>query len=308
MSFVECYEPEFVRNFMAQHPDSPLFVRKVWNNEIRLSLELHETASCEALLNDANAFALQLTYRPAQANAQEITARDFILNQALLNVVALSALSAEHLLYGAGILLSRADKIPGHDGVTLASLTALPQTLADLAQNGCLQAQFAMLPSLPQLPEQMLKLSGGFDFDWSLLPDCPRKASLPLQVSLLMSQDANSAALFDQQLKKQWQQTYEQYFLHTPWILSNYLIYRIYHDLIPLAGVESYFQLVSDFFFLRTLLALWTLDGSALRRKDIFALFALFERWRNSENAVEIRQHIQSLRRADPLLSAFSLL
>ncbi|MCV9127503.1 lysine-N-methylase, partial [Escherichia coli] len=30
MSFIECYEPEYVRNFMTQYPGSPLYVRKVW--------------------------------------------------------------------------------------------------------------------------------------------------------------------------------------------------------------------------------------------------------------------------------------
>lgn len=29
MSFIERYEPEYVRNFMTQYPDSPLYVRKV---------------------------------------------------------------------------------------------------------------------------------------------------------------------------------------------------------------------------------------------------------------------------------------
>lgn len=66
MSFIECYEPEYVRNFMTQYPDSPLYIRKVWKNEIRQSLMLTEPASCEAVLNDANAFALQLTYRPVE--------------------------------------------------------------------------------------------------------------------------------------------------------------------------------------------------------------------------------------------------
>ncbi|KDX77514.1 lysine-N-methylase, partial [Escherichia coli] len=52
MSFIECYEPEYVRKFLARHPGSPLYVRKVWKNEIRLSLSLTDIASCEAVLND----------------------------------------------------------------------------------------------------------------------------------------------------------------------------------------------------------------------------------------------------------------
>ena len=76
MSFIECYEPEYVRKFLARHPGSPLYVRKVWKNEIRLSLSLTDIASCEAVLNDVRAFDLQLTYRPVEENAAELSARD----------------------------------------------------------------------------------------------------------------------------------------------------------------------------------------------------------------------------------------
>lgn len=80
MSFIECYEPEYVRNFMTQHPGSPLYVRKVWKNEIRLSLMLTEPESCKAVLNDVRAFDLQLTYRPVEDNSAELSARDAIVN------------------------------------------------------------------------------------------------------------------------------------------------------------------------------------------------------------------------------------
>lgn len=95
MSFIECYEPEYVRNFMARHPDSPLYVRKVWKNEIRQSLMLTEPESCEAVLNDACAFDLQLTYRPVEENAAELSARDAIVNQAILSTLTLPDLTPE---------------------------------------------------------------------------------------------------------------------------------------------------------------------------------------------------------------------
>ncbi|MFK3751470.1 lysine-N-methylase, partial [Escherichia coli] len=87
MSFIECYEPEYVRNFMTQHPGSPLYVRKVWKNEIRLSLMLTEPESCKAVLNDVRAFDLQLTYRPVEDNSAELSARDAILHQVILSTL-----------------------------------------------------------------------------------------------------------------------------------------------------------------------------------------------------------------------------
>ncbi len=308
MSFIECYEPEYVRNFLAQHPDSPLYIRKVWKNEIRQSLMLTEPASCEAVLNNANAFALQLTYRPVEENAAALSARDAIVNQIILSTLTLPDLTPELSLYAVGILLSRARKMPGKDGNILARLTALPQALADHAQKGTLQAQFAQLPPVPKLARQLVTLLGSFAFDWSILPESSRKASLPLQVTLLTLHDANSEALLQQQLKVQWQTTWQQHFAVAPWMMRNWLIYRVYHDVIGQADGADYFPLVCDFYLIRTLISLWTLDDSPLRQEDIFALFAVFERWRESENALLIRQQIQSLCAADPLLSAFSLL
>ncbi|WP_421356721.1 lysine-N-methylase [Pseudocitrobacter faecalis] len=308
MSFIECYEPEFVRKFIAQHPGSPMYVRKVWKNEIRLSLMLTEPESCEAVLINANAFELQLTYRSMEESAGELSARDAILNQVILSALTLADLTPELSLYAVGILLSRAGKMPGKDGDTLARLTTLPQALADHAQKGTLQAQFAQLPPVPQLARQLVTLLGSFAFDWSILPESPRKASLPLQVSLLTLHDANSEALLHQQLQAQWQTTWQQHFTTSPWIMRNYLIYRVYHEAIGQAGGADYFPLVCDFYLIRTLISMWTLDDSPLRQEDILSLFAMFERWRASENALLIRQQIQSLCAAEPLLSAFSLL
>ncbi|MBC1061539.1 lysine-N-methylase [Escherichia coli] len=308
MSFIECYEPEYVRNFLAQHPGSPLYVRKVWKNEIRQSLALTDIASCQAVLNDARAFDLQLTYRPVEKNAAALSARDAIVNQIILSTLTLPDLTPELSLYAVGILLSRARKMPGKDGNILARLTALPQALADHAQKGTLQAQFAQLPPVPKLARQLVTLLGSFAFDWSILPESPRKASLPLQVTLLTLHDANSEALLQQQLKVQWQTTWQQHFAVAPWMMRNWLIYRVYHEVIGQADGTDYFPLVCDFYLIRTLISLWTLDDSPLRQEDIFALFSVFERWRESENALLIRQQIQSLCAADPLLSAFSLL
>ncbi len=280
----------------------------MWKNEIRLSLSLTDIASCEAVLNDVRAFDLQLTYRPVEDNSAELSARDAIVNQVILSTLTLRDLTPELSLYAVGILLSCASKMPGRDGDILARLTTLPQALADHAKKGTLQAQYAQLPPVPQLARQLMTLLGGCAFDWSILPESPRKASLPLQVTLLTLHGANSEALLQQQLQTQWQTTWQQHFATAPWMMRNWLIYRVYHDMIGQTDGADYFPLVCDFYLLRTLISLWTLDGSPLRQEDIFALFAMFERWRASENALLVRQQIQSLCAADPLLSAFSLL
>ncbi|NRF57949.1 lysine-N-methylase [Citrobacter braakii] len=312
MSMIDCYEPDFVRLFLSRHPDSALHVRMCWKTEIRQSLMLTDPASCEAALSSPQAFVLHVTQSEASAESRALSRRDQVLNQAALDSLTLPGLWPELRLYALGIMLSYSDKFPGEDEVVLQKLASLPQILAGYAQEGKLQDQFAQLPSLPQLQRELITRMGSCEFNWALLPESTRKLTLPLQVSLLMLQDANSEALLQQQLQDQWQKTDERYFAQAPWIFINYLIYRLYHDTFPQHDSENalqrYFGLTTDFFMIRTLLSLWTMDNSELSQDDIYALFALVEEWRNSSDAIAVRQQIQNRLPGDHLLSAFSLL
>lgn len=312
MKMIECYEPDFVRTFLSRHPDTPLHVTGTWQSEIRHSLLLTDAASCEAALGAPHAFTLHVSQCEALPHGQPLTRRDQTLNQAALDTVTLPELSVALRLYALGILLSYSEKFPGESDDVIAQIASLPATLAGLAQEGKLQQQFSLLPPVPQLPCRLISLLGTLQLDWQMLPDSPRKASLPLQVSLLMLQDASSEALLHQQLQTQWQTLQTRYAADAPWIFSNYLIYRLYHDMFPQHDGEGiigrYFALVSDVFLIRTLFSLWTLDGSPLTPADTYALFALFERWRHSAGAARLRQQAHSQLPGDDLLSAFSLL
>ncbi len=312
MSMIDRYEPDFVRLFLSRHPDSVLLANIRWKTEVRQSLVLTDPASCQAALGDPNAFVLHHSKCAADPDSPVLSPRDQVLNQSALHTITLPGLSPELRLYALGIMLSFSEKCPGSSDSTLAKLASLPQVLADHAQSGKLQDQFAQLPSLPQLQRELITRMGSCEFNWDLLPESTRKLTLPLQVSLLMLQDANSEAMLQQQLQTQWLNTYERYFAQEPWIFSNYLIYRLYHDTFPQHESESvlqrFFGLVADVFMLRTLFCLWTMDDSALSHDEIYALFALFEAWRNGENAHSLRQHILDMLPGDPLLSAFSLI
>lgn len=312
MHMIDCYEPAFVRSFLYHNPDSPLSTRMTWQHEIRQSLMLTETACCEAALGNPDAFVLHVSQCAAPPESPLLSPRTQTLNQAALNTVTLAGLTPELRLYALGIMLSWSAKLPGESDETLARITSQPGVLAHFVEEGKLQEQFARLPAVPQLQRQLLTLIGSLDFDWQELPDSTRKATLPLQVSVLMLQDANSEALLLQQLQEQWRKTYAQYFAKDTWIFSNYLIYRIYHDTFPQPDSANaplrYFELVTDVFLLRTLFSLWTLDDSTLSHDEIFALFALFERWRYSHDATVVRGQLLTMLPADYLLSAFSLL
>lgn len=92
-----------------------------------------------------------------------------------------------------------------------------------------------------------MTLLGSCAFDWSILPESPRKTSLPLQMPLLALHDANSEALLQHQLQAQWQTTWQQHFATAPWMMRNWLIYRVYHEVIGQADGADYCPLVCDF-------------------------------------------------------------
>ncbi|MBW9352613.1 lysine-N-methylase [Citrobacter sp. EC_71] len=312
MSMIDCYEPDFVRLFLSHHPDSALLVNMRWKTEVRQSLVLTDPASCQAALGDPNAFVLHHSKCAADPDSPALSPRDQVLNQSALNTITLPGLSPELRLYALGITLSFSEKCPGNSEAVLEKLASLPQILAGHVQEGKLQDQFAQLPSLPQLQRELITRMGSCEFNWDLLPESTRKLTLPLQVSLLMLQDANSEALLQQQLHDQWCNTHETYFVQEAWIFSNYLIYRLYHDMFPQHDsegvIQRYFELVCDFFMIRTMLCLWTMDDSILSHEDIYALFAVFEEWRSSNDAAYLREYILSIMPGEPLLSAFSLI
>lgn len=104
--------------------------------------------------------------------------------------------------------------------------------------------------------------------------------SLPLQLSLLALADSNSEALMQQQLLDVWSSKGQQAFAGQPWMWTNYLVYRLYHETFPRHEqhdmLTCYLQLVSDYFLLRSLFSLWLMDGSpsALPRPSACSAFS----------------------------------
>lgn len=307
MSQIECYEPEFVRQYLKQHPESTRFPLSInWQHETRLSLLLDNTACCEAVLGSPQVFALHVEKVEAGKDLPVLPEAMQVLNQAALDIVTLADISVELRLYALGVLLSLAQKSPADT----PALKLMPSQLAAHAATGTLQEMFAQLPPLALAQRQLITRLGGFSLEWDNLVDCPRKMSLPLQVSLLALHDSNSEALIQQQLADTWEKQAPQAFADKPWMLTNYLVYRLYHDTFPqhtsLSIMQNFLGLVSDYFLLRTLFSLWMLDGTPLTHEQIISLFSLFENWRHTHP----HQHETLMQPplGDELLSAFSLL
>lgn len=313
MSQIECYEPEFVRQYIKQHPTSsrsPLAIS--WQHEIRHSLLLNDYDCCEAVLGSPEAFMLQVQLADKNPEQTALPAIMQALNQAALDVITLPELSVDQRLYALGIMLSFAQKLPETSASTFETIKALPAQLAIFTNEGTLKDMFTQLPALTLMQRKLITHLGSVSFDWDNLIDCQRKMSLPLQISLLSLQDNNSEALMQEQLLAVWNSLGEKNFEAQPWVWTNYLVYRLYHDTFPqhdqLSIMQCYLELASDYFMLRTLFSLWVMDGSALSHSQTISLFSVFEAWRLSPEHAHEREMLHQPQLEDELVSAFSLL
>lgn len=313
MHQIDYHQPEFVRHYLTLPDADPQQVISLrWQQEIRESVLLTSHAACSALLQKPDAFVLHSEKRETQDTADALSPRAQLLNQASFDILTLHPLSADIRLYALGILLSFAEKSPGESDETLTLLATLPEKMREHLQQGSLQAQFQKMPSVPALQRQLISGLADQEFNWALLPDSQRKLVLPLQISLLALQDDNSEALLQQQLSGLWESTASASFDATPWMLENYLLYRLYHDVFPChehqSALERYLLLNADYFMLKSLFSLWVMDGSALSEDEIVALVAMFEQWRHTPAAQDYYQQLLASPPGGALLSAFSLL
>lgn len=307
------HEPEFVRQYRAMtEAKKDHVVTLQWLQEVRESLRLDNKAACAALLQNPEAFLLHSEIRETREEAPALPRRAQLLNQASFDVMALHPLAAEKRLYGLGIMLSFAEKNPGESDATLAVLASLPEKMRGYMHQGVIETQFQQLPAIPALQRQLISGLASLDVKWELLPESPRKQTLPLQINLLALQDENGMALLQQQLSSLWNSRVAASLNDTPWMLENYLLYRLYHDVFPWHEqqpvLERYLLLNVDYFMLKTLFSLWVMDGAALTPEEIIALVTLFEQWRHTPEAQNQYQQVLMAHSADALLSAFSLL
>lgn len=307
MSQIDCYEPEYVRQYRQQHPASPCGTFSIdWQHEIRRSLLLDEVHCCQAVLGSPDAFALEVKQIAREGDFPALSPQYQTLNQAAIDIMTLPSLSIELRLYALGVMISCAQKKPDD----LEAIRVLPAELGMHAATGTLQHMFEQLPPLALAKRQLITRLGSLSIEWDALIECSRKMSLPLQVSLLSLQDSNSEALMQQQLQELWDSRQAATFADMPWMWTNYLVYRLYHDTFPHHDTASlqqrYLGLVSDYFLLRTMCCLWMLDGTPLTQEACFSLVSLYEGWRQrypQEHSAISRSSL-----GDDLLIAFSLL
>ena len=292
MEPIEHYQPEYVKCFAARDtacdcaacrnaPEGFPFVSIKLKNQQRESLNIAcETAAREALLNP-QAFVLHTSLKPAEGETL-LSAWHEALNQQCINLAIHPALSLQERLYAIGVLLSKAQQHHANDEQDPALLVSMGEQLASLAEQGVLSQQFALLPPIPENQLAALKAMGAIRLNLAL--PMAEKMALALKLSELAILSPSRLAERHQAMSDQWQAI--ALFDEQPWILTNYLLYSLYHRVFP--GVaednygEAFLAMARDFFCLRMLCAVRLGEHDTLTAEDAVMLMSAFEEWKQN--------------------------
>jgi lysine-N-methylase len=292
MQHIDCYEPNYVRCFLTLYPEDKTSLKTIyWQHQVRRSLLMGKEACCREILTKPD--ALWLNEVPLQSvECWPPLALDLqMLNQSALTIATQPELTIEQKLYAIGVMISAASKKDRTLPESIQYIADIPQQFSFLAEQGELQKQYALLPLVHSVQIQAMKMMGSLNIPWEQLPDSERVFTFRLQLTLLPMQEPAANAMFMMQLKKNWQQNGNAFIEKHHWVLNNYLLYRLYHDIFPFhrqnSLLHTYYLLVLDFFILRTLLSMWMPENTKLTLDTVVNIFTVYHHWRQENSAAE---------------------
>lgn len=292
MQHIDCYEPNYVRSFSVLNPEDKSSINTThWQHQIRRSLLMGNEACCREILTKPD--ALWLNEVPCQSVERgPALGLDYqMLNQSALTIATQPELSIEQKLYAIGVMISAVSKKDKTHPESIQYIADIPQQFASLAEQGELQKQFALLPSVHLLQTQAMRMIGSLDIPWQHLPDSERTFTFRLQLTLLPMQNPATEAMLLMQLNKNWQQSGHSFIAQRRWVLNNYLLYRLYHDTFPFhqhkSLLHTYYFLTLDFFILRTLLCIWMSENTELTMDSLVHIFTIYHKWRQENPSAE---------------------
>jgi len=290
MELIENYRPEYVVRFDAmpapcccpscrasEQDDWPRVSIKLKNQQ-RQSLNAGcETAATEILLNP-QAFILHTTQTPCQ-DRRELTQWDENLNQQCINLAVHPALALETSLYAIGVLLSKAQHHQSNGQHDVQLLDTMGEQLSQLADNGILEQQHGMLPSIESNRIDALAQMGALRLNLNL--PVAQKMSMMLKLSELA---VMSPSALQQRLRTlETLAASNTFFSEHPHILRNLLIYRLYGEVFPCGCGQHYghafLLLTRQIFELKMLCALWLEDHNRLMPRDLVILASAWFSW-----------------------------
>lgn len=223
--------------------------------EVRYSMTLSCPEVCRKVLLDPSAMELSLDVRDGKAHGKHPSPAYQALQQHALNIALVQGISVSEKIWVLGMLVHRDDSKLSH--------TDFLNQLAQLQEQGAFSIHFRQLPSLPRL--QWWALRGLTNLIKS--DGAAHKRGQHVVDPLLERIFAFFAGEFDEKkielLQQCWREKWQPFFEQKPYILSNYLLYWLYHHGFPkpeLTPTDSYRMLVADTFLLRCYLSIMVIN------------------------------------------------
>lgn len=287
MELIEHYQPEYVLRFRAREAACTCLACQAatgnWphtstslGNQQRDSLNAACESAARDILLDPDAFVLHAG-EAASDGEREDNQWNEVLNQQCINMAVHPSLSLQSSLYAIGVLLSKAQRYVDEKQCEPQHLVTMGEQLSQLAENGILNEQFAMLPTIEVNRVEALGDMGAMRLNLNLPPMQKMMFMLKLSELAVMEParlqdrlrelDARPIPLLEGQ----------------PHILRNMLIYRLYGEFFPCAAFDNYgealMSLTRQFFQVKMLCAMWLEDNAELTEDDFISLVSAWYGW-----------------------------
>ena len=225
-----------------------------------LALSCPEATRQLVLSPDAMLFQQTIKIQPQANDAREIDQRNKLLNLMCLNIVKLSGEHIDEALYALTSFLLATEKVNLSEDWLAEVENQFSNVLNDLAQG--------------EIRLQLNHIKPDHNLQWSLLLRLQTwfgrmagKRAFPMlnhYLNKLIHIQAEGAKTNDVsqsmiRLEKVWQSKVMPWLAERPWVMNNYVQYRIYNDSFPgdenQTSLMSLYLLTSEWFLLKSLIA-----------------------------------------------------
>lgn len=238
-------------------------LQHVYRSEVHKTVTLSCPEAAKLLLtrDDAMLFSQVIKLQDNANRVSDVDQEKKLVNLMCTNIVKASGAQSEQGLYGVAILLLHLEQEKKEGAVNTESLENNYFGIIDSLQSGA-------------IGDNVAELNGNNELKWELLmrlQNCVERQHVPrayptlkhyinkllhIQAEGAKSGDIASSML---RLESVWSDTVMPWLAERPYLMSNYLQYRIYSDVFPgyagRAPMASLYLLTAEWFFIKSLIA-----------------------------------------------------
>ncbi|GKX61210.1 flagellin lysine-N-methylase [Leminorella grimontii] len=276
------------------------YVNVRWQNEVRKSLAIECPEACGQILMNQTSIWMESQKQIASHSQSPLNNVYQTVNAACMSQALRPEMSPAERLYAIGRLML---SIPAERYGDRRCAAQIKEELNERA------AAF----SLDEIQRQMQNVVYDRGARWKLFAEIgARVAQLansettPSMASFwesiyrdITQQTPESGPEKMSMLEDAWQRSVLPIFKDYPHVFTNYLFYRLYHDGFPyhprMSTYECYYQLVTDCFVIRNLIAYWSITHVRTKKARMIDIVNIYHRWRRQYSDA-YRQSADSLK------------